>query len=110
MRLKDTIKSEVGQSASNLQDLALGTILEYNPDKEVLTLSLVRNGSLRLYHNIPYPTGQKPKVNGMCAVGFISSSKSLPVVLTLYSESIIYTVSQEEKIPASGPLFIESLY
>ena len=71
MRLKDTITSEVNHSISDQQDILLGTILEYNQDKEVLTLSLVKNGSYRLYHNIPYPTGQKPKVNGMLRI-FIS--------------------------------------
>jgi hypothetical protein len=107
-RLSETVHGMVDTSSINHSNIMLGKILEVDTQTEQLKLYIDRNGTFRYFSNVPYPRGLEPKVHSLCVVGFIDGSSILPVVLSLYSPSLLYTATQEEGIPNKGPLYIQS--
>jgi hypothetical protein len=107
MKLKQTLDSMVDQSQVNQESLLLGTIISVNHSKEVAVVQVEKNNEFKLLHNVAFPRGSNIKEKYLCVVGYLGGSSILPVILSTYSESLLYTVSRPEDIPDYGPLFIE---
>jgi hypothetical protein len=106
MRLRDTIENSIQKSTENDQSLLLVTIAEVDETTEVCTAYVLKNGQQRVFYSVPYPQNSGIKPNILAVMGFISGSKNLPFIIGCYSESVLYAVPQDEKIPLNNPLFV----